>query len=261
MMVSQAQSQELPDDITAKGYLTAAIVPNYPPLEFKDPETNQLTGFDYDLGMALVEHLGIEMRWQESAFEQMISGLTTGRSDIVLSGMTDTAERQQVVSFINYLRSGPQFYTLADNSDTDVATDLCGKRVGTSRRTNFPREIETWSEANCVAEGLPAIEVIGTEGSADARAQLRQRRLDAAVQGGETLPYIQSMEPGAYKIVGEPLAYQYTGIATAKDNIELIDALSNALDELIQNGVYGDIIEKWGLEDSAVEEVMINAGS
>ena len=42
----------VPAAIKEKG-LTVAIMPNYPPMDFKDPATNQLTGGDYDLGQAI----------------------------------------------------------------------------------------------------------------------------------------------------------------------------------------------------------------
>jgi len=44
---------ELPPEIVKQGGIKVAIVPNYPPLEFKDPATNTLTGFDVELGAAL----------------------------------------------------------------------------------------------------------------------------------------------------------------------------------------------------------------
>src|SRR3546814_12015312 len=83
----------------------------------------------------------------------MINALTTDRVDMVLSGMTDTAERQASVTFVDYFTSGPQFYTLQKNKDTNEIIDLCGKKVGTSRRTTFPSEIAEWSKANCEAAG------------------------------------------------------------------------------------------------------------
>ncbi|WP_110654181.1 ABC transporter substrate-binding protein [Salinicola halimionae] len=255
------QASELPKDIVDRGYLSAAIVPNYPPMEFKDPATNEITGFDYDLGVALGEKLGIEIRWEETAFEQMISGLKTGRSDLVLSGMTDTPKRQEVVDFIDYLRTGPQFYTMLRNEGIKAPLDLCGKNVGGSRRTTYPDEVKAWSAANCEAADKPAITFVGTEGSADARAQLRQGRLDAAVQGSETLPYFASNEPDTYRILGKPLSHQYTGMAVSNDNEALRDALSSALDSMIEDGSYEQIIEKWGLQESAVEKVSINAGT
>jgi polar amino acid transport system substrate-binding protein len=253
-----ADSHVLPKSITEKGFISAGIVPNYPPMDFKDPATGKLTGVDYDLGMELGKRLGVEIKWQETAFEQMISGLATNRIDIVLSGMTDTPERQKTVDFVDYFSTGPQFYTLATQKDLTQDSDLCGKKVGTSRRTTFPVEIAKWSDVNCVAKGKPAITVIGTEGSADARAQLRQARLDAAVQGSETLPYIQAQEPGTFKVIGEPLTRQLTGLGVAKNNPELSAAIIASLNDMIKDGSYLKILDKWQLKDGAVTEATLN---
>lgn len=255
-----AETATLPKAIKDKGFIAAGIMPNYPPMDFKDPATNQLTGVDYDLGMEIGKRLGVEVKWQETAFEQMVSGLVTQRLDIVLSGMTDTPERQKTVDFVDYFRTGPQYYVLDSRADVKEAMDLCGKRVGTSRRTAFPVEIAKWSAANCEANGKPAIVVVGTEGSADARAQLRQARLDAAVQGSETLPYIQGQEPGAYRVIGEPIAVQLTGLGVAKTNHELSAAIIAALDGMIADGTYQNILKKWGLEKGGLEKATLNKG-
>ncbi|MDF0729460.1 ABC transporter substrate-binding protein [Pseudomonas entomophila] len=249
---------ELPASIKSKGEIVAAIVPNYPPMDFKDPATNQLTGVDFDLGNALAERLGVKIRWQETAFEQMISALSTKRVDIILSGMTDTAERQQVVTFVDYFTSGPQFYTLQSRGELNAMTDLCGKKVGTSRRTTWPNDIATWSKANCEANGKPAVVVLGSEGSADARAQLRQGRLDAAVQGSETLPYIQNLEPGVFKSVGTPITTQLTGLGVAKDDAALSAAIKAAMQSMVDDGTYLAILNKWGVPEGALQTITVN---
>ncbi|OCR25769.1 ABC transporter substrate-binding protein [Pseudomonas syringae] len=253
-----ADTHVLPKSITEKGYISAGIAPNYPPMDFKDPATNKLTGIDYDLGTEISKRLGIEIRWQETAFEQMVSGLATNRIDIVMSGMTDTPERQKTVDFVDYFSTGPQFYTLESQKDLKNIDDMCGKKIGTSRRTTFPVEIAKWSDVNCVAKGKPAIVVIGTEGSADARAQLRQGRLDAAVQGSETLPYIQGQEPGVFKVIGGTLARQLTGLGVAKNNPELSAAIIATLNDMIKDGSYAKILDKWQLKDGAVAEATLN---
>nr|BFE98080.1 hypothetical protein GCM10020185_86160 [Pseudomonas brassicacearum subsp. brassicacearum] len=58
--------------------------------------------------------------------------------------------------------------------------------------------------------------MIGTEGSADARAQLRQSRIDAAMQGSETLPYLKTQEKDMYKTVGLPISKQFSGMGVSK---------------------------------------------
>src|SRR5712671_7328469 len=175
---------ELPPDITKENSVRVAVVPNYPPMEFRDPATNTLTGFDVELGEALGRKLGVKIAWQETSFDQMMPAISTGRVDAILSGMTDLASRQDTATFVDYLRNGPRFF--AQQSRAAEFKDpmaLCGKNVGASRRTSFPKNIAAWSDANC---GGDPIKFVGTEGSADARTQLRQGRLDAAVQGGET---------------------------------------------------------------------------
>lgn len=258
-LASAAQAQALPDSIKAAKAITVANVPNYPPMEFKDPKTNTLTGLDIDLGKMLAGKLGTEMKWEEISFEQMVSSLTTGRADMILSGMTDTDERQKTLDFVNYLTTGAQFYTTADNKDTlKSMTDLCGKTVGASRRTSFPSEMEKWSKANCEAAGKPALKIVGTDGSADARTQLRQKRLDAAVQGSETLPYLLTLEPNAYIVVGTAFTEQFQGMAFAKKDPALRDAIAGAMKTAIADGSYKAVLAKWGLEGNAVPSLMIN---
>lgn len=260
LLASTAVWADLPASIKAKGEIVAAIMPNYPPMDFKDPATNTLTGLDYDLGNALAERLGVKIKWQETAFEQMVSALATKRVDIVLSGMTDTAERQKSVTFVDYFTSGPQFYTLQKKSELNDSTDLCGKTVGTSRRTTFPAEIAEWSKANCEAAGKPAVKVVGSEGSADARAQLRQGRLDAAMQGSETLSYLKSQEKDTFKTLGAPISVQFTGLGVSKSNPELAQAIKDALQSIIADGSYQAILKKWDLGQGAIETVTINNG-
>ncbi|WP_206997884.1 ABC transporter substrate-binding protein [Trinickia mobilis] len=243
-----------------KNPIVAAIVPNYPPFEFKDPATDKLAGFDVDLGEALAAKMGVKMQWEETSFDQMLSAVATKRVDIILSGMTDIPARRDSVSFVDYIATGPQFYTLKTQAAAlPQMESLCGKRVGTSRRTSFPNDIANWSAVHCVKAGKPAIDVVGTDGSADARLQLRQGRIDAGVQGGETLPYQNSIEQNAYAPIGKPFMTQYTGIGVAKSNTALASALATALDQLIADGTYQKILAKWGLQEHAVQKAAVNA--
>jgi polar amino acid transport system substrate-binding protein len=245
-----------------KSVLVAAIVPNYPPFEYKDPATDQLMGFDVDLGEALAAKLGVKIEWQETSFDQMVSALNTHRVDVILSGMTDLPARREAVNFLDYITTGPQFYTLKTRVSAFPSMDaLCGKTVGTSRRTSFPDDIARWSDEHCVKAGKPAIKVIGTDGSSDARMQLRQNRIDAAVQGGETLPYQNSVEQNVYALIGQPFLSQYTAIGMSKDNAKLNAALTTAFNQIVADGTYQKILAKWGLQQHAVPKAMINAGN
>ena len=254
-----AMAQALPERIMTKKQIVIANVPNYPPLEFKDPKTGTLTGLDIDLGNALGKKLGVEIKWEEISFEQMVSALTTGRADMILSGMSDLPGRRETLDFVDYLESGAQFYTTADRAgEYKTPEDLCGKTVGASRRTSFPAEMEKWSKEHCEANGKPALKIVGTEGSADARTQLRQKRLDAAVQGSETLPYLLNLEPNTYAIIGKPFTSVYQGMGFAKKDTELRDAVAHAFKEMIADGTYEEVLKKWELQDAKLDKLMVN---
>lgn len=259
VIAAPATAQTLPDRIKSAGKIIVANQPNYPPMEYKDPATNELKGVDIDLSLALAKELGVKVEWSDIGFEQMISSLTTGRVDIIHSGMSDLPKRRETLDFVDYMKSGAQFFTSYDRKDEfKDPTAFCGKKVAMSRRTSFPDETAKWSAANCEAKGKPAVIVVGSEGSADARTQLKQGRVDGAVQGSETLPYLVSLEKDAYHIVGAPFTAVYQGIAFPKAETQLRDAYVAALKKLMANGEYKKIFDKWGLGVTMMDAVMVN---
>ena len=254
------QAADLPDAIRQAGALHLTVNPTYAPMEYHDPATNQLTGLDIDLADALAHRLGTTVVWSETAFEQLLPSLATGRADFIISGLSDRASRRDAAAFVDYLTTGAQFFVLAD-SPAQSEPDLCGKKIGTTRSTSFPIEIDKWSRANCDGAGKPAVQYVPGENSIDVRNQLKQGRIDAAVQGSETLPYAQANEPGRYRILGAPFTLGYQGIAFRKDNAALRETVTNALRELIADGTYTTILTKYGLAANAVKEPLLNAAT
>lgn len=253
-----AAAGEIPADVKARGVLNLSINATYPPMEFKDPETGSFKGLDVDLVDALAAKLGLKVERTDGLFAQLIPALTTGRTDFILSGITDTPQRRETMDFVNYMRAGAQFYVLNTSAIKDPA-ELCGKKVATIRSTTYPGQIKDWSDANCVAGGKAPIEVVGTESSPDARLQLKQGRVDAAVQGGETIPFTSKQEGGVYRVIGKPLTTVFYGAAFRKTDTAFRDAIADALQGLIDDGTYGKIFAKWDLTDSALPKIMINS--
>jgi polar amino acid transport system substrate-binding protein len=252
---------DVPDRIKKAGKIVIATQPNYPPIAYKDPATNQLIGFDIDLGEAIAKELGVKVEWQETAFAQMISSLQTARVDIALAGMSDLPARREVVDFVDYMKTGPQFFTTtARAGELKTLEDLCGKKVGASRSTNWPGQMEELSKTLCVGKGRPAMTVIGTEGSVDARTQLKSGRLDAAVQGSETLPYFQKQEPNTIVLIGAPISEGLSGIPVLKTEAQLRDAVKEALERLQAKGIYDQILAKYGLQTSKLAPISVNQG-
>lgn len=256
-----ASAQTAPPRIKEAGKLIIATFPNYAPITYKDPATNTLTGFDIDLGEAIAKTLGVKAEWQEIAFAQMLPSLQTGRVDMVMAGMSDLPTRREVADFVDYMGSGAQFHTItALAGEIKTPEDLCGKTVGASRSTNWPQQIADWSKANCEGKGKPAINVVGTEGSVDARTQLKTQRLQAAVQGNETLPWFQKLEPNTYVPLGKAFTLSLVGIPFTKAESALRDSVKVALEKLQADGTYDALLAKYGLQDNALKPISLNKG-
>ncbi|ARU94467.1 ABC transporter substrate-binding protein [Tatumella citrea] len=235
--------------------------PSYPPVDMRDPVSGKAMGFDIDFIQALEKQTGEKITLSETAFEQLIPSLKTGRLDFFLSAMSDTPERQKTITFVDYLQSGTQLMTLADGSHSSTSmSDYCGKRIAASRSTNILAQLRSWSESHCQAAGKPAMILTGAENNIDARMQLKQKRVDAMAQDSLTIPYIQQSEKGTYVTVGEPIDFSYMGIGVGKQNLVLQKKLQHALQAMIDDGSYAAMIKKWHLPaNSAVPQAMINS--
>ncbi len=252
-----ARASELPDAIKQAGALRLTVNATYAPMEYHDPTTNELKGLDVDLATEIAKRLGLRIVWSDVAFAELIPAIQTGRADFVISGFSDRASRRDNADFVDYLSTGAQFFTLTENS-AKAESDLCGRKVGTVRSTSFPADMERWSKANCESAGKPAIQYVPGENSIDVRNQLKQGRVDAAVQGSETLPYASANEPGKYRILGAPFTVGYQGIMFRKDATALREVVTAALVTMIADGSYKAILARYDLTANAVSEPKLN---
>lgn len=251
----------LPDAIRSAGVVRIGIEATYPPMAYKDPATNERRGFNVDLVTEIARVLGLRIQWEEMAFAQLIPALTTNRIDFSGSSMTDLPSRRDRLSFVDYVSTGPQIFAMtAQSGDINQPTDLCGKSIATPRTTAYFPTLQAWSQANCVAQGRPAITVVGTEGATATRTDLRQNRVQAAVLGAEYVVYLGQQEPGAIKAIGTPIGRNMSGLAFTKESTVLRDAVAAALDRLIADGTYMALLKKHGLEAQALARAEIDAG-
>jgi polar amino acid transport system substrate-binding protein len=260
LLTASAVSAETKLNLITDGEIRILTNPIYPPMEFVNPDTGTIDGFDVDLANAIAKKLNLTTVFVTSAFQELQSGLQTGRADMIISGMSDNVKRQASMDFVDYITSGPILFTTKGNAGQYKQTvDLCGKTVAGSRSTSFGDNVRDWSAANCEAKGKPAIKFEGTADSNAARMGMKQGRYDAVVQGIETIAYQMKLEPDTFILVGDPLLSNDTfGIGFKKDNTALRDAVATAFDEVIKDGTYAEILKKWGLVHNAVPKAVIN---
>lgn len=244
--------------------LVVATGSQFPPMDYVDPDSDQLTGFDIELGNAIAEEMGVDLKWEQMDYNQFLTSLKTGRVNMVMGGMGDTAERQSEATFVDYLETGTQLYTsLKAQKEHGVKelNDLCGETVAASANSNYAIYIDKWSKQNCQRDGKPPVKVLDTDGSPAARLQLEQGRAVAVAQTTETASYQLEVEPDTYTLLGEPLNSEYYGIGFAPEDEDRQSEVQKALQALIDDGTYSKIVKEWGLEKQAIDEVTVNLES
>ena len=219
-----------------KEVYTVATDNGYVPFEFIDEETGELVGFDIDLMNALAEEAGIEIEYETLEFDGIVAGISSGRFDIAIAGMTITEERQKSIDFTQpYYEAGLILAVLDDNDEIKSIEDVDGKVVAT--RTGSTSETYLKENTNAIPEAFPQI----IEGYQNVLAG----RADAVLYDlPNVLFYSEQEADGRLKTVGEKLTGEEYGIAFPKGS-ELRDVIDEALTTLKENGAYDDIYEKW----------------
>src|SRR5687768_6637176 len=119
-------------DIQAKGEIVIGVKYDVPPFGFKNPETNQVEGFDVDLGKAVAESLGVEPKFIEAISDNRIPFLQKGTADLILSTMTINEERVAEIEFSDpYFIARGRILVKKDNNEIKGIEDLAGKKVCT----------------------------------------------------------------------------------------------------------------------------------
>ena len=246
---SAGASGGLPPAIAQTGTIRIGTSPDFPPMEYKDDKTAENTGVDIDLMNALANQWGVKLEIVEAPFDQLLNSVATGRVDIVMSGISDTVERQQTVTFVDYFMSQGRLYTTGANASKFTSPEsLCGATVAVSSKTDYYEQIATLSKEVCENKGKAAIKRLGTDSGAAARLQIEQGRADLAVQGGENLAYLDKTNPGKYKAVLKPLPGTPFGAVVQKGNTQLADAVLKGFKDLKASGEYQKILAKWGVD-------------
>lgn len=265
--VNQEAADMLPQDVLDNGKIRVAMGVPYPPfVEYDDDET--LVGLDVDMASALGAKLDIPIEINHQAFESVIPSLQSDRHDVIMMGMNDSVERQETLNFVAEINAGFAIVVEKGNPENiSTLMDLCGHSVSTQKST-IQAEILEDLKGDCEEAGSDGIDVQGLPIAQDAQTALRAGRVQAYVVDAPVAAYtVATAGDGEYfEMVEDPENPQgfnpvYTGIGLLNDRTELTDALQAALQDLMDEGIYLDILTTYGMDSLAVDESLVNAAT
>ena len=255
--VNQATAAEVPAAIKSKGTLTVAADATYAPNEFIGADGKTVEGMSPDLGHALGRVMGLKFDFVNASFDSIIPGLSSGKYDIGFSSFTDTKEREKVVDFVTYFSAGTSFYVNASGRPTiNSLADLCGHSVGVERGT-IQADDATAQSKKCTAEGKPGVTVKVYPDQNAANLAISSGRQEVGMADSPVAAYIVKQSNGQFKLTGTPYNTAPYGMAIPKGN-GMAKPILDALKELMSNGTYKAILTKWGVQEGAITNPVIN---
>jgi polar amino acid transport system substrate-binding protein len=211
--------------------------------------TGTLVGSEVDLANALAEKLGLKTQMVQSGFAAMIPTLQARQCDVIMATLYIKPEREQVVDFVPYLYSGTAVSVSKEHpaAITGMDDSLCGKKVMVAIGTTEQSE-------KCTAAGKQPVDINRNNQAAVSIQQVQNGQMDAYLDTAETIGYYISKTGAQIQFAGEPFGTIKVGAATLKGNTELHNAIQQALDEIVTDGKYSEILEQWGQTDLSIQK-------
>ena len=239
---SEAASSETASESTdaaelttvAAGKLTMSTNAAFPPYEMT-ADDGSFEGIDIEVAAAIADKLGLELQIDDMDFDAALLATQSGKSDMVMAGVTVTDERQKVMDFSDTYAEGIQSVIVPEDSDIASVDDLAGKTIGTQRgTTGYIYCTDDFGEDSVVAydDGLTAVQA------------LNNGQVDAVVIDNAPAKEFVAANTGL-KILDTAYAQEDYAIGVAKGNTALLDAINGALKELQADGTLQSIVDKY----------------
>ena len=222
------------------GKLTMSTNAAFPPYEMV-ADDGSFEGIDIEVAGAIAEKLGLELQVDDMGFDAALQAAQTGKSDMVMAGVTVTEERQAVMDFSNSYANGVQVVIVKEGSPIQTVDDLAnanmiGCQMGTTGYTFCSDTPENG--------GFGEDHVTPYDDGAAAVQALMNGQIDAVVIDNKPAQEYVAANPGL-KILDGDFTNEDYAIGVAKGNTALLDAINGALEELTNDGTIQSIVDKY----------------
>ena len=200
-------------------------------------------GLDIDIIKSLSEKLGFEWEIIPMSFSSLIGSLQTGNADFVISGMSYTEERAQVVDFSMTYVTTDVGCVVPVASEIDSYDDLKGQIVCCSQGTTYEMLIEGIEGAQLKTyQGQAAVGAAVAQSSDGVVAGL------TSINGSKKLANTMFAEDGSallkYFVLDSDGVADHYNIAFPKGS-ELVSIINGAIQEMIDSGEMEKMVQYW----------------
>lgn len=259
--VSKVQKDEeiaklVPESVAKTGELTVGVNVSYAPAEFFAADGKTPVGYEIDFSKALAKLMGLKAKIMHAQFDSIIPAIGS-KYNVGISGFTVNAERMKSVDFVTYANAGLSFEVRKGNPTKVDPKNLCGKKV-TLETGTVGEPIMEEAKKQCKANNNKPLEILSFKDQTDATTALLSGRADVMYADTPVAGYAAIKNSGKLEILESSNDAEPMGAAVKKGDAKMLKLIKAAIDKIMKNGVYKDILKKWGVENVAIKESQVN---
>ncbi len=212
----------------------------FPPYEMTT-DAGGFEGIDVEVAAAIADKLGLDLVVDDMGFDAALTAAQTGQSDIAMAGITVNEDRLKVMDFSDSYATGVQVVIVKEDSPIQSIEDLSNaEMIGTQKATtgyfycSDTPENGGYGEDHVTAYDTGALAVMA----------LVNGQVDAVVIDNEPAKSYVAANEGL-KILDTEFAVEDYAIGVAKGNSALLNAINIAMSELMAEGTFQDIVDKY----------------
>ena len=233
--------QDLYDAIQAKGKIKVGINFDFKPFGFIDKKGNY-AGYDVDLAKYIAQYLVNSPENIEIVPVNLSNRLlkaATGEVDMVVSTITITPQREEIVSFSVPYDIAGQAVLVRSNSAITSLTDLGGENVGVVFGTTAEKNIKNL---------VPSANLLGFRNYDEAYQALKAGNINA-ITSDDTILSRYAFDDSSVKLLPKRYSKEPYGIAFKKGSstVKFKENLDFAIEDLQRKNVIPRLRKKWGI--------------
>jgi ABC-type amino acid transport substrate-binding protein len=235
-----AEAEQFPANTTLgkiqrSGEITIGVKYDVPPFGFLNPQSDEVEGFDVDVGRFIAEELGVEPKFIEAISDNRIPFLERGTVDLILSTMTINQERDTEIDFSQpyYIAQGR--ILVPQGSDIAGLQDLNGRSVCTALGSTYEETIR---------ERAPDADLRLVDKYSECLTLLQTEAIDA-ISTDDVILTGMIIEDDSLEMVGNRLTIEPYGVGIKDGDRQLQRFVDGVLRQVEEDGRWEETYQKW----------------
>ena len=232
---------------TDGGTLIVGFDQDFPPMGFVGDD-GEYTGFDLELAEAVCEIYGWKLVKTPINWDAKDTELNSGAIDCIWNGFTMNGREDDYTWSDPYVDNS-QVMVVSENSGINSLSDLAGKTVGVQAASAALDLLQSEEEGGQkeLADTFAALQQFPDYNNAF--VELQAGSIDAVAMDIGVAKYQLESRGEGYKILDEHLNSEKYAIGFKKGNTELCDKVNEGLQQVLADGTFDKLAEKYGIAD------------